>query len=127
MSEAQRPRLRFRRKARWRRLASRLQFDCRPKGLFLGLPVNGRRVTFAENVFYQFRDERVAEVWPVLDKGANRSAALTSGRSSDGFGVRAEKGVGSLGNAHPYALQRRLSSEDAHYREPLDLEYGGFA
>ena len=51
-------------------VASRLRFDCRPKGLFLGLPVNGRRVNFAENVFYQFRDERVAEVWSVLDKAA---------------------------------------------------------
>ncbi|HEY1779382.1 MAG TPA: ester cyclase [Roseiarcus sp.] len=49
-------------------VASRLQFDCRPKGLFLGLPVNGRRVRFAENVFYRFRDERIAEVWSVVDK-----------------------------------------------------------
>src|SRR4029077_21102001 len=51
-------------------VASRLAFDCRPKGLFLGLPVNGRRVVFAENVFYQFRDERIAEVWSVVDKAA---------------------------------------------------------
>ena len=51
-------------------VASRLRFDCRPKGLFLGLPVNGRRVSFAENVFYQFRDERIVEVWSVVDKGA---------------------------------------------------------
>jgi predicted ester cyclase len=51
-------------------VASRLRFDCRPKGLFLDLPVNGRRVNFAENVFYRFRDERIAEVWSVIDKGA---------------------------------------------------------
>jgi predicted ester cyclase len=51
-------------------VASRLRFDCRPKGLFLDLPVNGRRVNFAENVFYQFRDERIAEVWSVVDKAA---------------------------------------------------------
>ena len=51
-------------------VASRLRFNCRPKGLFLGLPVNGRRVNFAENVFYEFRDERIAEVWSVVDKGA---------------------------------------------------------
>jgi predicted ester cyclase len=51
-------------------VASRLRFDCRPKGLFLDLPVNGTRVNFAENVFYQFRDERIAEVWSVIDKGA---------------------------------------------------------
>ena len=40
-------------------VASRLQFDCRPKGLFLGLPVKGRRVTFAENVFYRFQGEKI--------------------------------------------------------------------
>jgi predicted ester cyclase len=51
-------------------VASRLRFDCRPKGLFLDLPVNGKRVNFAENVFYQFRDERIVEVWSVIDKGA---------------------------------------------------------
>jgi predicted ester cyclase len=51
-------------------VASRLRFDCRPKGLFLGLPINGKRVVFAENVFYRFRDERIAEVWSVIDKGA---------------------------------------------------------
>ena len=51
-------------------IATRLRFDCRPKGLFLGLPVNGRRVNFVENVFYEFRDERIAEVWSVVDKAA---------------------------------------------------------
>jgi predicted ester cyclase len=51
-------------------IASRLRFDCRPKGLFLGLPVNGRRVVFTENVFYQFLDERIVEVWSVVDKAA---------------------------------------------------------
>jgi predicted ester cyclase len=51
-------------------IATRLRFDCRPKGLFLGLPVNGRRVKFTENVFYKFRDERIAEVWSVVDKAA---------------------------------------------------------
>jgi predicted ester cyclase len=51
-------------------VASRLRFDCRPKGLFLGLPVNGRRLNFAENVFYRFRDKRIEEVWSVIDKTA---------------------------------------------------------
>src|SRR5579872_3407640 len=51
-------------------VASRLHFDCRPKGLFLDLPVNGRRVVFTENVFYQFRSERIGEVWSVIDKAA---------------------------------------------------------
>ena len=51
-------------------VASRLRFDCRPKGLFLDLPVNGRRVTFAENVIYRFRGGRIEEVWSVIDKAA---------------------------------------------------------
>ena len=52
------------------RIASRLHFDCTPKGFLFGLPVNGRRVSFSENVFYQFRDERIEEVWSVIDKAA---------------------------------------------------------
>jgi steroid delta-isomerase-like uncharacterized protein len=51
-------------------VASRLSFDCRPKGLFLGLPVNGRRVVVAENVFYRFRSGKIEEVWSVIDKAA---------------------------------------------------------
>jgi predicted ester cyclase len=51
-------------------VASRLTFDCRPKGLFLGLPVNGKRVAFAENVFHRFRGRKIAEVWSVIGKAA---------------------------------------------------------
>jgi predicted ester cyclase len=51
-------------------IASRLNFDCRPKGKFLGLDVNGRRVVFTENVFYQFRDGKIDQVWSVIDKPA---------------------------------------------------------
>ena len=51
-------------------IASRLGFDCTPKGKFLDLPVNGRRVSFAENVFYEFREEKIVQVWSVIDKAA---------------------------------------------------------
>lgn len=51
-------------------VASRLAFDCTPAGRFLGLDVDGRRVAFAENVFYEFRDGRIAQVWSVIDKAA---------------------------------------------------------
>ena len=51
-------------------VASRLSFDCTPKGRFLGLPVNGRKVSFSENVFYEFRDGRIVQVWSVIDKAA---------------------------------------------------------
>ncbi len=51
-------------------LASRIRFDCTPRGSFLGIPVDGRRVSFAENVFYEFRRERIWQVWSVIDKAA---------------------------------------------------------
>ena len=51
-------------------IASRLSFDCAPKGTFLGLPVNGKRVSFAENVIYEFRGEKIVQVWSVVDKAA---------------------------------------------------------
>ncbi|AYQ88081.1 ester cyclase [Burkholderia gladioli] len=52
------------------RIASRLHFDCSPIGTFLGLPVNGKRVAFTENVFYEFHDGRIRQVWSVIDKAA---------------------------------------------------------
>jgi predicted ester cyclase len=52
------------------RIASRLRFDCTPKGMFLGLPINGKKVSFAENVFYEFRNEKIWQVWSVIDKAA---------------------------------------------------------
>ncbi|TIP86042.1 MAG: ester cyclase [Mesorhizobium sp.] len=51
-------------------IASRLDFDCTPKERFLGLPVNGRRVSFAENVIYEVRDKKIVQVWSVIDKAA---------------------------------------------------------
>jgi Predicted ester cyclase len=51
-------------------IASRLKFDCTPKGKFLGLPVNGKKIRFTENVFYEFRREKIGQVWSVIDKAA---------------------------------------------------------
>jgi len=51
-------------------IASRLDFRCTPHGSFLDLPVNGKTVSFAEHVFYQFRGTRIHEVWSVIDKAA---------------------------------------------------------
>jgi predicted ester cyclase len=51
-------------------IASRLKFDCTPKGKFLGLLVNGKRVSFTENVFYEFRRNKIWQVWSVIDKAA---------------------------------------------------------
>ena len=51
-------------------VASRLIFDCSPKANFLGLEVRGRRVSFTENVFYAFRENKIRRVWSVIDKAA---------------------------------------------------------
>jgi predicted ester cyclase len=51
-------------------IASRLTFDCTPAAKFLGLDVNGRRVSFCENVFYRFRDGKIRQVWSIIDKPA---------------------------------------------------------
>jgi predicted ester cyclase len=51
-------------------VAARLRFDCAPRGRFLGLEVNGRRVSFTENVFYELREDKIVEVWSVIDKSA---------------------------------------------------------
>ena len=36
----------------------------------MGLPVNGKRVSFTENVFYEFREGKIYAVWSVIDKAA---------------------------------------------------------
>jgi len=51
-------------------IASRLHFDCAPVGELFGLPVNGRRVRFDENVFYRVADGRIRWVWSVIDTAA---------------------------------------------------------
>ena len=51
-------------------LASRLNFRVSPRGEFFGLPINGRTVSFDENVFYEFVDGKIAHVWSVIDKAS---------------------------------------------------------
>jgi predicted ester cyclase len=51
-------------------IAARLIFDCTPKGELFGLPVNGKRVSFTENVFYRFSDGKIDTVWSVIDQTA---------------------------------------------------------
>lgn len=51
-------------------VAARLAFKCSPKGKFLGININGRLVSFAENVFYKFKDSKIGSVWSVIDKTA---------------------------------------------------------
>ncbi|QNL52308.1 ester cyclase [Olivibacter sp. SDN3] len=51
-------------------VASRLTYDCTPKDEFLGLPINGRKVRFSENVFYHFENSKIKKVFSVIDKSA---------------------------------------------------------
>jgi steroid delta-isomerase-like uncharacterized protein len=50
------------------RVACRLVFDCTPHAPFLGFTPNGRRLSFAEHVFYEFRDGRIAAVSSLIDR-----------------------------------------------------------
>ncbi|MEO6608294.1 MAG: ester cyclase [Aestuariivirga sp.] len=51
-------------------VTSRLWFECAPKAMFVSLPINGRKISFAENVIYEFSEGKIVEVWSVLDKAA---------------------------------------------------------
>ncbi|WP_425428728.1 ester cyclase [Caballeronia novacaledonica] len=52
------------------RIAARLRFECAPKAVFMGLRIDGKRVVFCENVFYEFREGKIDTVWSVIDKAA---------------------------------------------------------
>ena len=54
-------------------IASRLSFNCTPTENFLGLHVNGRRVSFTENAFYEFQTDKIRQVWSIIDKAAIES------------------------------------------------------
>lgn len=60
-------------------IGCRLGFICTPKGRFLGLPVNGRQVSFTENVFYQFANDKIQQVWSVIDKAAIEAQLESNG------------------------------------------------
>lgn len=58
-------------------VACRLWFDCTPEHEFAGIAPTGRRVAFAEHVFYRFRDGRIAQVWSLIDTDAVRDQMRT--------------------------------------------------
>ena len=51
-------------------IGCRITFQCSPKAALIGLPVNGHRIKFSEHVFYKFSDEKIVQVWSVIDKAA---------------------------------------------------------
>jgi steroid delta-isomerase-like uncharacterized protein len=52
------------------RVACRIVFECTPQHEFLGFSPNGQRLSFAEHVFYHFRDGRIASVSSLIDRFA---------------------------------------------------------
>ena len=53
-------------------VACRLDFDCTPAGRFLGVEAAGRRLRFAEHVFYRYDGPRFVEVRSLIDRDAVR-------------------------------------------------------
>ena len=51
-------------------VGARLLFDCTPKGELFGLHVDGKRISFTENVFYRFTNGKIETVWSVIDRAA---------------------------------------------------------
>ena len=52
------------------RIAARFRFDCTPTAKFLGLNVDGCRVSFAEHAFYDIKDGKIAAVLSIVDRAA---------------------------------------------------------
>lgn len=59
-------------------VAARLGFYCTPRNQFMGLDVDGRRVTFVEHVFYRFEPAKIVEMWSVIDSAAIQRQLQTS-------------------------------------------------
>jgi predicted ester cyclase len=51
-------------------VACRLVFRCTPQQPFLGFQPTGAPISFAEHVFYRFRDTKIAAVWSLIDTQA---------------------------------------------------------
>lgn len=56
-------------------IACRLEFDCTPVAPILGFEPDRSRVSFAEHVFYAFRDGKIARIWSLIEPvGGDRAA-----------------------------------------------------
>ncbi|QIM19994.1 SnoaL-like domain-containing protein [Phycicoccus sp. HDW14] len=56
-------------------LACRLWFACTPEREFAGVAPTGVPVSFAEHVFYRFRERRIEKVWSLVDLDSFRAQA----------------------------------------------------
>ena len=71
-------------------MVCRVIFNCTPRHQFLGFSPNGERLCFAEHVFYQFLNGRIAAAWlqmdhPAIEAQLRRSNKMTS------TGMRSER------------------------------------
>lgn len=48
-------------------VACRIRFVCTPSEPFRGREPTGLPIDFAEHVFYRFREDRIVQVWSLLD------------------------------------------------------------
>ncbi len=63
-------------------VAARLDFSCTPQQAFLGFRPNGKLISFSENVFYNFTNGRITEVWSLIDRYAIEKQLGTASRVS---------------------------------------------
>lgn len=68
-------------------VACRLVFDCTPVQEFLGFTPDGRRVRFAEHVFYRYSEGRIAAVRSLIDRPAIEAQLRGSRGSGAGPGA----------------------------------------
>jgi predicted ester cyclase len=61
-------------------VACRLFFRCTPQQPILGFEPTGKSISFAEHVFYRFRDHKIAQVWSLIDTAAIAAQAATTDR-----------------------------------------------
>ncbi|MFD9701673.1 ester cyclase [Lentzea sp. NPDC059081] len=53
-------------------VACRIEFDCTPRS-FRGMPPAEEKISFAEHVFYCYREGRIERVWSLVDLDAIRA------------------------------------------------------
>jgi predicted ester cyclase len=59
-------------------VAARLFFRCTPEQPILGFVPTGTQISFAEHVFYRFHDEKIEQVWSLIDTSAIAAQAAGS-------------------------------------------------
>jgi predicted ester cyclase len=51
-------------------VASRIDFHVTPVAPVMGIAPTGATISFSEHVFYRFAEDRIAEVWSLIDRAA---------------------------------------------------------